>query len=78
MCKIPLDHLNYFIDYVYTAACSIPVVELDEVRKVGEQLKSHDFVALLDHEFDVMTEWSRLKPTVGGTIRQIDVYGDKG
>ena len=25
-----------------------------------------------------MTEWSRLKPTVGGTIRQIDIYGDKG
>ena len=24
-----------------------------------------------------MTEWSRLKPTVGGTIRQIDIYGDK-
>ena len=66
------------MDYVYTAACSIPVVELDDVRKVGEQLKCDDFVKLLDHEFDVMTEWSRLKPTVGGTIRQIDVYGDKG
>ena len=78
ICKVPLDHMAYLIDYIYTAACSIPVCELDDVRKVGEQLKCTDFVNLLDHEFEVMTEWSRLKPTVGGTIRQIDIYGDKG
>ena len=62
----PLKHywkkgIQYLLEYLYTAQCSIPVSELDDVSRYASQLKMHDFVDLLNHEFSVFTEWSKLK-----------------
>jgi len=76
ICKIPIDYMQYLLEYLYTAQCSIPVSELDDVSRYASQLKMHDFVDLLNHEFSVFTEWSKLKPTVS-PIRSIDLFGDK-
>jgi hypothetical protein len=41
------------------------VKDLDDVSRYAEQLKMNDFAILLNHEFEVFTKWSQLKPTVG-------------
>ena len=88
--SVPIDYMQYLLEYLYTAQCSIPVSELDDVSRYASQLKMHDFVDLLNHEFSVFTEWSKLKvsysyislrlthfqPTVS-PIRSIDLFGDK-
>ena len=46
----------YFLDYIYTAVCSIPVCELDDVRKVGDQLKEIEVFPFQKSTFcDIMT-----------------------
>ena len=59
--SVPIDYMQYLLEYLYTAQCSIPVSELDDVSRYASQLKMHDFVDLLNHEFSVFTEWSKLK-----------------